>query len=98
MDNCTNCGTIPTFADDSMLVITTTDRYTAQEKIVRKMEEITKILNNNSLTVNSGKLEILEIMVQQKRRWIMGTPPSPPPQTDYYKTGWYPKKTFKCKF
>ena len=74
-DNCNDCGTIPTYADDSTLVITTDTRFQAQEKITTKMEKVKSFLNNNSLTVNGTKTEILEMMVQQKLRWVRGTPP-----------------------
>ena len=74
-DNCNDCGTIPTYADDSTLVITTDTRFQAQDKIVTKMEKVKTFLNNNSLTVNGTKTEILEMMVQQKLRWVRGAPP-----------------------
>ena len=74
-DNCKSCGSIPTYADDSTLVLSTNDRFSAQEKMIAKMHTIKEFLNNNSLTVNSGKMEILKMMVPQKRRWIQGAPP-----------------------
>ena len=42
-----------------------------------KMDIVIYFLNNNSLTVNGGKTEILEMRVSQKRRWLRGAPPQP---------------------
>ena len=73
--NCDRCGTIPTYADDSTIVIKTKTRFEAQEKVAEKMQIVRNFLSNNSLSVNASKTEILEMMVQQKRRWIRGSPP-----------------------
>ena len=74
-ENCNNCGQMPTYADDSTLVITTMNRFTAQEKIVLLVDKIKVFLASNSLSLNLGKTEIVETMVRQKRAKLAGFPP-----------------------
>ena len=74
-DNCKSCGILPTYADDSTFVITTNNRFETQDKIVSMIEKIKTFLDSNSLAINLGKTEIVEIMVRQKRVRIRGPPP-----------------------
>ena len=74
-NNCNKCGSIPTYADDASYVITTKTRYEAQEKINKNVLKIKQFLDANSLSINLGKAEILEIMVRQKRVSQTGAPP-----------------------
>ena len=71
-DICNICGMLPTYADDSTIVITTKTRFAAQVRIVRKVEEIKTFLDTNSLAINLTKTEIVEIMVHQKRTRMSG--------------------------
>ena len=74
-DNCSNCGSLPSFADDATYVISKKTRQELQEKIDVNMDKIKKFLNNNDLTVNDTKTKLLEIMVKQKRNKVKGTQP-----------------------
>ena len=71
-DNCAKCGFIPTYADDSTIVITSSNRYEAQEQIIDTTDKIKIFLDANSLSLNLGKTEILETMVRQKRVRLPG--------------------------
>ena len=73
-DNCKTCGMMPTYADDSTVVIVTKTRFTAQEKIVVVIDRVRKFLAANSLSLNLGKSEIVECMVRQKRVRLNGLP------------------------
>ena len=64
--NCEKCGQIPTYADDSTVVISTTSRFEAQEKIISITDKMKIFLSSNSLSLNLSKTEIVEIMVRQK--------------------------------
>ena len=66
---------MPTYADDSTVVITTTNRFQAQDKIVTIIEKVKSFLGANSLSLNLGKTEIVETMVRQKRARLAGLPP-----------------------
>ena len=74
-DNCETCGIIPTYADDSTMVIMTDNRFEAQEKLNRNMEKNKKYMDANELSMNMGKTEIVQCMVRQKRTRIGGAPP-----------------------
>ena len=74
-DNCDRCGQMPTYADDSMVVISTSSRYLAQERIIGIMERVKSFLASNSLSLNLGKTELVETMVRQKRVRLPGIPP-----------------------
>ena len=74
-DNCLKCGQLPTYADDSTVVITTPNRYQAQERISVIIDRVKQFLAANSLSLNIGKTEIVEIMVRQKRVKLTGLPP-----------------------
>ena len=74
-ENCEQCGQIPTYADDSTVVIATKTRFRAQEKIVEILDRVKTYLDANSLSLNLGKTEIVESMVRQKRARIQGQPP-----------------------
>ena len=74
-DNCDKCGSIPTYADDSTYLVATKTRYEAQVKISENLDRIKKYLDSNSLSMNLGKTEILEVMVRQKRTRLQGAPP-----------------------
>ena len=74
-ENCENCGQIPTYADDSTVVLSTSSRFETQDKIISIIERVKTFLVANSLSLNLGKTEILETMVRQKRTRILGTSP-----------------------
>ena len=74
-DNCHKCGQLPTYADDSTIVIVTRNRFEAQNRIIVIVDRIKTFLDANSLSLNLGKTEILETMVRQKRIHLSGNPP-----------------------
>ena len=74
-ENCKSCGSVPSYADDSSFVVTTKTRYLAQEKISSNIKKIKDFLDANTLSINLGKTEILEVMVRQKRVTIGGIAP-----------------------
>ena len=74
-DNCVTCGQMPTYADDSTVVISTKNRFEAQDKIVSIIDKVKTFLTANSLSLNLGKTEIVETMVRQKRVSLPGLPP-----------------------
>ena len=76
-ENCHKCGQMPTYADDSMVVITTVNRFDAQERIITIVNRVKRFLASNSLSLNLGKTEIVETMVRQKRARLAGIPPQP---------------------
>ena len=74
-ENCGPCGQIPTYADDSTVVITTKNWFEAQERIIILVNRVKDFLTANSMSINLGKSEIVETMVRQKRVTIQGVPP-----------------------
>ena len=74
-DNCAKCGQLPTYADDSTVVITTRNRFEAQERVVEIVRRAKSFLSSNALSINLGKTEIVELMVRQKRALLPGNPP-----------------------
>ena len=74
-DNCNECGQMPTYADNSTVVITTSNRFKAQERITVIVDRVKEFLAANSLSLNLGKTEIVETMVRQKRARLTGIPP-----------------------
>ena len=74
-ENCKSCGQMPTYADDSTVVITTKTRFAAQERIIVVINKVKNFLAANSLSLNLGKSEIVETMVRQKRVRMHGLPP-----------------------
>ena len=74
-ENCDRCRQMPTYADDSTVVITTSSRFQAQERIIIIIERVKSFLAANSLSLNLGKTEIVETMVRQKRACLPGLPP-----------------------
>ena len=74
-DDCTTCGQIPTYADDSTVVLTTRNRFQSQERLNTIIDRVKIFLAANSLSLNLGKTEIVEVMVRQKRVRLPGLPP-----------------------
>ena len=74
-ENCSTCGQMPTYADDSTVMITSSSRFHAQERVIIIIERVKNFLSSNSLSLNLGKTEIVETMVRQKRVRLPGNPP-----------------------
>ena len=58
MDNCVECGQIPTYADDSTYIVATNTRFQSQEKITMNIGKLKNFLGDNSLSVNLGKRKL----------------------------------------
>ena len=74
--NCSRCGSIPCYADDATIVVTSTNRPENQRKLLKSIEMVTNFLNNNGLIINNSKTNINEIMTTQKRTRTLGQPPT----------------------
>ena len=66
-DDCSKCGLMPTYADDSTIVITTSTRFQAQDRIITLVNRVKEFLASNSLSLNLGKTEIVETMVTSEK-------------------------------
>ena len=73
---CPKCGKVTVFADDATYQVNRKKREQNHEKLIEKMENIKKYLNNNELSMNQGKMTLLECMVSQKKGRTTGLPPS----------------------
>ena len=65
--NCPRCGTIPFYADDATIITSSNSRVENQISIDRNLQTVKRYLNDNNLSVNESKTNLLEIMVKQKR-------------------------------
>ena len=74
-ENCSQCGSLPCYADDSTYLVSSSSRQRNQKKIEDMSEKLKKFLNANMLTIHLSKTELVEIMVRQKRHWTDGEPP-----------------------
>ena len=72
---CTNCGTLPVYADDGIFVFTGKNRQFNQSKIEEKFKSIKLFLTANGLSINDGKTTIGEFMSKQKRGRLRGNKP-----------------------
>ena len=66
-NNCRQCGSVPSFADDATFVVQTKNRIESQDKIDNATTKIKNFLNSQELVVNLSKTTLLESMVKQKR-------------------------------
>ena len=73
--NCTKCGQIITYADDSTLVVSDKKRTNNQLKLNLNLARLEAYLSNNELAINVSKTCILECMIKQKRGRTIGDPP-----------------------
>ena len=69
------CGTIPFYADDATILHSSNSRSLNQYKIVNNLKLIKEFLNDNNLTINMSKTNLLEVMVKQKCVRTPGAPP-----------------------
>ena len=75
---CTDCGTLPVFADDRIFLYSGKTRSKNQSMIESKFKSIKKFLQANGLSVNNAKTGLTEIMSKQKRGRLRGEPPRLP--------------------
>ena len=72
---CNDCGSMPVFADDGIVLLTGRNRCENQSLIEKKFAAIKTFLQSNGLAVNDTKTGLIEIMTKQKRGRIKGDPP-----------------------
>ena len=72
---CSKCGVLSIYADDSTYAISSRTRTENQERLRTSLEELTKFLNDNGLKINQSKTSLTECMLKQKRSKLTGHPP-----------------------
>ena len=72
---CSDCGQLPVYADDSLYVVSSKSRFRNQLMLEDKFVCIKKFLNANGLQINDGKTTVSEFMSCQKRAKSRGIPP-----------------------
>ena len=75
-DQCSDCGILTTYADDSTYTVTSRTRQTNQIHLIRSLDKLECFLNDNKLVINLSKTSVTECLVQQKKGRNPGTPPS----------------------
>ena len=75
-ENCVECGTIISYADDTTYHVGNKVRIMNQIKINRILTELEDFLTDNDLTINMGKTLLKECMIKQKKGRTGGNPPS----------------------
>ena len=73
---CSKCGIVSTYADDTTYVVSNKKRQENQEKIVSTLENLRIFLNDNKLAINLSKTATTECMLKQMRGRTPGRPPS----------------------
>ena len=73
---CSMCGTVSTYADDSTYAIAGRSRSSNQNKLKRSLDQMEKYLNDNRLVVHLDKTTLSECMIHQKRSKTQGQPPT----------------------
>ena len=72
---CSKCGILSVYADDSTYTVSNNRRPGNQTSLNRVQDEMHLYLNDNQLSMNLGKTHLTEIMIQQKRGRTIGDPP-----------------------
>ena len=58
--NCSNCGSIPCYADDATVVVTSSTRTENQDKILKSIDKVTKFLTTIMVSLlTTGKLQLM---------------------------------------
>ena len=73
---CSTCGILTTYADDSTFTVTSNSRQSNCVKLRRNLDEINCFLTDNKLSINVKKTALTECMIQQKKGKTPGVPPS----------------------
>ena len=79
---CSKCGILSVYADDSTYTVSNTRRPGNQTSLDRVLDEMRLYLNDNQLSMNVGKTHLTEIMIQQKKGRTYGEPPHLTVETD----------------
>ena len=72
---CSKCGSITVYADDSTYCISSKSRERNQENISRILDGMNVFLRENELVLNQSKTTIVECMLSQRRIRNPGPPP-----------------------
>ena len=64
---CTNCGRMTLFADDSQFMTASKSREVNQVRLEKSFTKINDFLSSNGLELNQGKTTLTEFMTSQKR-------------------------------
>ena len=67
---CTECGGVTCFADDSTYCVTGNSEQELSEKMTRKFAEMSLYLKENRFCINPDKTHTMVVCTQQKRRHI----------------------------
>ena len=73
--DCQKCGMMTQYADDATYVTTNRLRSANQKNLTDNIQNLKVFLEENELTVNADKTQIVEVMIQQKRAEMPGEPP-----------------------
>ena len=74
-EGCEDCGFLPLYADDALLIVISGLRSRNQDNIQEKFDKIRDYLNSHGLQINESKTTLTEYMSHQKRSKISGLPP-----------------------
>ena len=74
--NCSQCGLMPCFADNSSLVVASKKMEENIEKMRGKLDKVTLFLQSNQLCINERKSKYQNFMVKQKRAKVLPDPPT----------------------
>ena len=74
-EGCEDCGFLPLYADDALLIVISGSRSRNQDNIQGKFDKIRDYLNSHGLQINESKTTLTEYMSHQKRSKLQGLPP-----------------------
>ena len=72
--NCYKCGILPTFADDSTVIVARKTQNENKIALKEKLNNISDFLQNNDLCINQAKTKTIDFMMRQKRSKIPHSP------------------------
>ena len=70
--DCIKCRITPAYTDDATHIIRSRTRDTNQQNLSNNLQAIANYLESNQLSVNQGKMQLMESMVHQKRTRLLG--------------------------
>ena len=75
-EQCSKCGIVSSYADDTTYVVTNRKRQDNQVKIETTLNKLKNFLNDNKLAINVSKTSTTECMLKQMKGRTAGEPPS----------------------
>ena len=73
---CSKCGVLSSYVDDTTYVVSSRSRDNNQGSIVRALDSLKIFLNDNKLAINLAKTSITECMLKQMKGRAPGTTPT----------------------